>query len=915
MAVNVAGPEPEHKPDTTGSAHERAEPEVPPPVTSSGVPLFLRGAAFGHRAADGVPPPVQRKSGKSGIASDRIHYLASHGVAEPAQPLPHRDQIQTSFGPAHDLSTVRAYVGGSAAEAAIGMDATAFTVGHDVAFQTDPDLRLAAHEATHVVQQRKGVNLIGNVSHAGDPYERHADAVADRVVAGQSSADMLASLQSGTVATPLVQRDEATTDTPAARIQRLIADNDIGGIVALTEAELAAATVEQRVGMVRILADQTWTSENDERAMLRLIRRDGQHVKVLTTLDAIGYRQRLLDSVDTDALHQELETLLADAKAPATVGDAAITQALTSRKPTDVLAITDFSKATKTQRLGLLQILLNMSSSNTEEEAKILDILESSGTELGPLMNDLRDVGLKQSLFDHIDEEKNKLRLTTLLQTLNSVELNRDLEVFNTGAGWTFLYAVGGGFVSAWEKFSLVGLLMGLLQPILHPIETILHLVDKVAIAIKNPTWDTILTALRDIAGALAIWCLALAAICVVLAALVFGLGLLLIETIAGALVCLVMMGYLLAAAKFFFAGAHILGVAFLVLAAAKLIVDVFQGSAATTERELEREQEQIGEGITLGLFVLLVLALFKVAGGVAKRLRRNATEPDVIDSEKLGNEAKDVKDQEGQVKKQGDELEKAGDEAKRAADEAKEAELKKSAAEEKEAPADEARKAAEEAEKAAPPEENELAPAEEKQPAPPEEKQPVPEGDALQAAAGSLLDRLNHLKRRAYEVLKRADELEDVAPDQRRVWRQRANALRDRLEKLERDIEDATSLEEITELLEREVNEAESELSALENELPQPVAPGGEADVPRPHLRHPTDKLPTGGAHPYNSAQPGPEVAPNPRGAGYLDADGNVWQVDRTKTQWFEWDVQHPNGLHTNVGVEGNVTHGPDNF
>ena len=35
-------------------------------------------------------------------------------------------------------------------------------------------------------------------------------------------------------------------------------------------------------------------------------------------------------------------------------------------------------------------------------------------------------------------------------------------------------------------------------------------------------------------------------------------------------------------------------------------------------------------------------------------------------------------------------------------------------------------------------------------------------------------------------------------------------------------------------------------------------------------------------------------------------------WQWDNRKT---EWDVQHPDGSHTNVGEDGNITHGDDNF
>jgi hypothetical protein len=108
------------------------------------------------------------------------------GVAGPGEALPHGDAIARSFGPAHELSSVRAHVGGAAATAAAAaIGATAYATGADVAFAAPPDLHTAAHEAAHVVQQRAGVHLAGGVGADGDPYERHADAVADRVVAGR----------------------------------------------------------------------------------------------------------------------------------------------------------------------------------------------------------------------------------------------------------------------------------------------------------------------------------------------------------------------------------------------------------------------------------------------------------------------------------------------------------------------------------------------------------------------------------------------------------------------------------------------------------------------------------------------------------------------------------------------------------
>jgi hypothetical protein len=58
-------------------------------------------------------------------------------------------------------------------------------------------LHTAAHEAAHVIQQRHGVQLLGGVGEVGDRYERNADAVADRVVAGRSASDLLAPFADG----------------------------------------------------------------------------------------------------------------------------------------------------------------------------------------------------------------------------------------------------------------------------------------------------------------------------------------------------------------------------------------------------------------------------------------------------------------------------------------------------------------------------------------------------------------------------------------------------------------------------------------------------------------------------------------------------------------------------------------------
>ena len=63
--------------------------------------------------------------------------------------------IQQLFG-RHDVSDVKAQVGGPAAVAADRLGASAYAAGRSVGFRGEPDLHTAAHEATHTVQQAKG---------------------------------------------------------------------------------------------------------------------------------------------------------------------------------------------------------------------------------------------------------------------------------------------------------------------------------------------------------------------------------------------------------------------------------------------------------------------------------------------------------------------------------------------------------------------------------------------------------------------------------------------------------------------------------------------------------------------------------------------------------------------------------------
>jgi len=152
---------------------------------------------------------VQRKegsgdSGSADPASAGVRAIARAGVETAGDRLPHLDQVQASFG-RHDLTFARAQVGGPAETASTRMGALAYTVGARVGFRSAPDVKLVAHEAAHLVQQRNGAKLPEGVGRPGDSYERQADDAADAVERGESAEPILDRARS--TSTPSGARD------------------------------------------------------------------------------------------------------------------------------------------------------------------------------------------------------------------------------------------------------------------------------------------------------------------------------------------------------------------------------------------------------------------------------------------------------------------------------------------------------------------------------------------------------------------------------------------------------------------------------------------------------------------------------------------------------------------------------------
>jgi hypothetical protein len=202
-------------------AKDRPEPALGAAVANrevlgAGGVLALQAAA-GNRAVTGL---VQAKRGQpSTNDSARVHEAAKLGIGGTSGELPHLETIQRSFG-RHDVTGVAAHTGAQATAGAQAMGAAAFTMGNHVAFAGSADLRTAAHEAAHVVQQRAGVQLAGGVGQVGDRHERHADAVAEDVVQGRS-AEAALDRYAGDPAGSRVQRTSSGGSSGSAPVQAM----------------------------------------------------------------------------------------------------------------------------------------------------------------------------------------------------------------------------------------------------------------------------------------------------------------------------------------------------------------------------------------------------------------------------------------------------------------------------------------------------------------------------------------------------------------------------------------------------------------------------------------------------------------------------------------------------------------------
>ena len=188
-SVEGENPTANEKPENVGASETSHDKEPEPTETTDD---------------DSAQAPLQQKSLGTRTGTASVHRVAASGVAGSGTRLPYFDVIQRAFG-RHRVDNVQAHLGGAASEANQRLGSLAYASGNNIAFAGLPDLHTAAHEAAHIVQQRGGVRLKNNMSEQGDEYERHADAVADAVVRGESAEELLDAYAGGSAGNPSLQ--------------------------------------------------------------------------------------------------------------------------------------------------------------------------------------------------------------------------------------------------------------------------------------------------------------------------------------------------------------------------------------------------------------------------------------------------------------------------------------------------------------------------------------------------------------------------------------------------------------------------------------------------------------------------------------------------------------------------------------
>ena len=240
-----------------------------------------------------------------------------------------------------------------------------------------------------------GQSATTGVSDPAGRLEQEAGGLGEAFARGEQCSDGVKGAAPGS----MILRDEAeNAEADPGRIQDVLDIGEASGVLTLTDAELQGSTPQQRAGLIRLLVGQTWVDSAAEHAIVYLVQFGGSPHAVLAQLSAMGLRETVLVSVDDEELNAALVAWWGAHQ----VAGSDLDRAIAEGDVDAIMAVEEPGNLSAGQQLGMLRVLLETALSFDEREAQIIHILASG--DLRSLMDGIISAGLKQALFDHIDD-------------------------------------------------------------------------------------------------------------------------------------------------------------------------------------------------------------------------------------------------------------------------------------------------------------------------------------------------------------------------------------------------------------------------------------------------------------------------------------------------------------------------------
>ncbi|MBX3157755.1 MAG: DUF4157 domain-containing protein [Deltaproteobacteria bacterium] len=204
--------------------HDIASTSASPTADLAAVSKISRSAQLRRPASPQPSGFLQLRGASQTGAVDQttsdIEERAAVGVSSGGGAVPHATKMEAAFGTS--FAGVKAHTDAGAQAACDSIGAQAYATGNSIAFkEANPSEALVAHELTHVLQQRGGMQAKGVGESAS--LEAEADSVGSRVAAGESVVDITAKYAGATPGASAVQRKKQSTTEGATQQDEVVA--------------------------------------------------------------------------------------------------------------------------------------------------------------------------------------------------------------------------------------------------------------------------------------------------------------------------------------------------------------------------------------------------------------------------------------------------------------------------------------------------------------------------------------------------------------------------------------------------------------------------------------------------------------------------------------------------------------------